>query len=329
MRVGSNPEKNSGTTRRLYRHRVIMPVFIPVLDGYFAELPEIVELSLRSLFFTTADEAFITVVLNGCCEEIVKKAQKWFEEGLFHQLVINRENLGKVDGTLSIAKGAVEEFITITDCDVLFKPGWLAEVEKVFAVFPESGFVSPVPAPHLSWYCTTTTILHSLLKREVLLGSFVSKEDMQRFAESVGTPGFVQEKQIVIQRGNSIVCVGAGHFVFTVRREVVKGMPESPAGTTLSSEADTKWFDIPPDKMGYWRVSTLSAFANHMGNVPEPWMYTELKRCREESKEGFVPVSIPPSRQSILRFVPLNFRQRLVRLIKRTRLFKHLAHTGN
>ena len=42
-------------------------------------------------------------------------------------------------------RGSFEKLITISDCDVLFKRGWLEAVEDTFHSFPESGFVSPMP----------------------------------------------------------------------------------------------------------------------------------------------------------------------------------------
>ncbi len=323
MRVGTNPEKNNPKVRLLFQHRIIIPVYIPNLEGYFEHLLEIVELSLKSLCLSAGDKAYITVVLNGCCSDVIKKTQEWFDEGIFNQLIINQENLGKVDGTLSIAKGATEEFVTISDCDVLFKPGWLEEVEHIFTVFPEAGFVSPTPAPHLAWSHTSAMMLDAFLKRELWMGQFISEEDMQKFSESVGTPNFINEKQLVIRRRNAIACAGAGHFVFSVRKAVVEGMPSSAAGTTLSSDSDKNWFDVPPDRMGYWRLSAMRSFAYHLGNVPERWMYEELESYRQSPSTTLLsPLVTPhPSRRNFLRFIPLVIRQHLVSLIRRTFLF--------
>lgn len=327
MRKGTNPEKDNQQLRPVAKHRIILPVYIPSLDGYFEHLLEIVELSLESLWLSVDGKScYITVVSNGCCTDALSKLNEWYDKGWFNQLIINRENLGKVDGTLSIARGSAEEFITISDCDVLFKPGWLEAVERIFATFPEAGFVSPTPAPHLAWNYTSATILGAVLRRELYFGRYVNEKDMRQFAESVGTPSFVLEKQFVVRRGIAMACVGAGHFVFTIRRRVVEGMPKGISRTTLSSDADRNWFDIPPDRMGYWRLSALKTFAYHLGNTPEAWMYDEIDKYRRTSCADIFSEEAKP-RQDIIRVIPFPLRQRVASFIRKPNIISKLVRS--
>lgn len=325
MRKGTNPEKNNSYVRPIAHHRIILPVYIPTLSGYYENLLEILALSLESLCLSTKDKGYVTVVSNGCSSTVVEKLREWYGAGWFHQLVINKENLGKVDGTVSLARGSVEEFITISDSDVLFRPGWIQEVEHIFATFPEAGFVSPTPAPHLVWNYTSATILGGLLNRELFFGDYVSEDAMQKFAESVGTPSFIKGNQYVVQRGATLACVGAGHFVFTIRKKLLEGIPKDASRTTLSCDADKIWFDIPPDRMGYWRLSTLQGFAYHMGNTPEPWMYEELDRYRYlSSTSSALPDMV--SKRSLVRFVPLELRLHITNFLKRTSFINSLVN---
>lgn len=284
MRTGSYEAKVSNELSLTHRHRVIVPVYVPHLNDYFANIEEILKLCLESLRLTTAGRAKITVVSNGCCEPIVELLQEQSREGWIDQLVLNAANLGKIDAVSSLARGAFEEFITFTDCDVLFHPGWLEALEELLAHFPECGFVSPFPNPALTWYHNSATILGGLMRGELKWEAIVPAQDLDRFARSIGNPEFFREdqrtSQLILERDGYKACLGCGHFVCTLRKAVVAAMPEGPSLKAIHGRSEERWLDMPADRLGYWRLATPRAYAEHMGNVPEDWMYQEIEACR-------------------------------------------------
>lgn len=322
MRTGMNEVVKQDHLSGYLRHRIIIPVYIPHFSGYFEHSLEILKLCLESLRVTTAGQASITIVSNGSAPEVVAFLQRYYEEGWIDQLLLNNVNRGRVDAVVPVARGAYEEFITITDCDVLFSPGWLAAVEKVFRDFPECGFASPVPNPTFAWYYTSATILGGLARRELAFDKVVPDADLDRFAHSIGRPDVFKpehrESQMILRRNGDAACVGCGHFVFTIRKEVAAAYPKHPCLKALLS-GSPQIHDVPPDKLGFWRLATTRAYASHMGNVPEPWMYDELEEYRRRADELALalPGETSPHRRPWTSRLSWSQRKFLTRVVKK------------
>jgi hypothetical protein len=320
VRQGVNPGLEDNGLGGLRRHRVIVPVYIPKLSGYFEHALEVLTLCLESLRLTSEGKASVTLVANGCAPEVVAGLQRQHDCGWVDQLLLNRDNRGKVDAVASVARGAFEELITISDCDVLFKQGWLEAIDEIFETFPECGFASPAPNPGLAWYHTSSTILAALVRGEVRLEKVVPDADLDSFANSIGWPGVFgpsqRRSQIVLRRNGASACVGAGHFICTIRKEVVPAVPPDPCGRHVHG-AEDRWLDQPPDALGFWRLSTTRAYAYHMGNVPEPWMYRELKECRRSTPSAIkTPRAVPAAKRTWPTILPARPRRWMTRLIR-------------
>lgn len=332
MRDGMNPAKHS-TLTAFKRHRVIVPVYIPSAEGYFKHAAEVLHLCLESLSLTTRGRASITVVANGCAPDIVADLRARFAAGQIHQLVLNRRNWGKIDAALSMLRGRFEDLLTVTDADVLFQPGWLDEIEGVFRAFPECGLVTPSPNPSLAFAHTTSTLLSAWCNRELRYEGVIPEGDLDRFASSIGRPDYLQPMQrrvqLTVARGGQTACIGGGHFVFTMRREVAWRLPAEPSATALKPFGESKWFDDPPDAMGFWRLSTARAYAYHMGNVPEDWMQTALDACR--GRDVAPPpheTPLPALAPSAWRRIPLAWRQRLVGAARKLHIERRWARAA-
>ena len=322
MRTGINAEKASPTLERFGRHRVIVPVYIPSTDGYFSQSRAVLRLCLESLRRTTADRASVSVVSNGSAEAVNDELRARFDEGWIDQLVLNRRNWGKIDAVASVLRGSFEPLVTVSDADVLFRPGWLDAIEDLFARFPECGSASPAPLPFALWHYTSATILGGIVRGELAFRKVVPDDDLDRFARSIGRPDVfdpeVRDAQLIVGRAGSYACVGCGHFVCTLRREVVAAMPSGPSLRALGGRADERWLDIPADRAGLWRLSTTRAYAWHMGNTPEPWMFEELERCTE--RPAGADGEIAPARRPWTSLVPWRVRRLLTQGVKKTRL---------
>jgi hypothetical protein len=295
-----------------------MPVYIPHTDGYFAEAIAVLRLCLRSLRATINQEVSVTVIANGCGDEALKVLHEEYARGWIDQLCINQINRGKVDAIVAAARGAFEPLITFTDADVLFKHGWLQNIEKVFTSFPESGFVSPIPNPTKPWYHTSATLWGAGLRGELRNKKVVNEEDLDHFARSIGNldyfPAAVRQQQLIIERDGQQVLVGGGHFVCTVRREVIAGIPKEPTLKSCDGNSEARWLDQPPDKLGFWRLATTQGFVYHMGNLTEPWMHDLVSQVESEDGNCTPSVAVPPPADHLSRHLPYQLRQMGVRL---------------
>jgi hypothetical protein len=316
MRVGTNPANFETDLPGYGLHRVIVPVYIPNQVGYFEYALDVLRLCLDSLRLTTHGKAAVTIVTNGCAPEVLEEIDSRQRLGHFDQVVHNRVNRGKIDAVVPVARGAFEPLLTITDYDVLFRPGWIEAIEEVFRGFPECGFVSPFPSPGREACYTSATLLGAIVRRELCFEKVVCEQDLDQFARSINNPGVFQPGpracQLVIRRNGVCACVGSGHFVCTIRKEVVAAMPREPSLKAYAGWADREWLDVPPDKAGNWRLSTTRAFVQHMGNRTEDWMYEELRSIREGPIPNVQFAPLKALRRDWVRVLPLRFRQRLV-----------------
>jgi hypothetical protein len=307
VRIGENPGKSERRAHADAAIRVVVPLFLPELTGYFEDGLDILEICLDSLNATTGSEVRITVVANACCAEVVDRITDRQRAGLIDRTIVSHDNLGKVDGFLAGARASWEPVVVISDADVLWRAGWPAALTAVLDAFPECGLVGAAPAPNLETYATSATVLGGLVRREVTRRTVVDPGDLARFAASVGQPDlFVghTEDQLVVERQSVTALVGSGHFAGALRRAAVDDMPRGPG---LSSERET--LDLPLDQAGWWRLATPAAWALHLGNRVEPWMASELDAQVGAATE--LRREVDPGHPSPLGRVPTAIRDRV------------------
>lgn len=316
MRIGRRPEQENKITYQSY-HKIIVPIYVPNLEGYFKDGLRITQLCIESLILTKHEKAVLVVINNNSCKEVVEFLQKKFEDGGIDSLLHHKRNLGKIDAVIPIAKSSQEELITITDGDVLFEPGWMQAVEEIFNVFPEAGMVSPVPNGIAFTKYTSNSILGGLLfgKLKIVKG-LCDPKAMLSFAESIGAKDKMYKKklrlshQMVVRRKEILAVVGCGHFVSTMRKGILYFAPNEASGSAYSEYADRVYIDEPLEKSGLWRLATKDNLAWHMGNVCETWMENRLKQNKHVLN---VPKFIELKKSKPTTFgIPLMFRKFLV-----------------
>ncbi len=330
MRVGVNPKKADAHLEGYVRHRIIIPVYIPKVTEYYEQTLEILKIHLESLCLSVGDRAKITIISNGSADEINHLLTEYLRAGRVDQLLLNRQNRGKVDAIVSVARGAFEELITFSDCDVLFKPGWLEAVEQIFYDFPECGAASPVPRPDRLWYNTSATLVGALGKRLLGFDKVVTDDDLDAVERSIGPPFSIapqyRQAQAIVRRGGATACVGCGHFVITLRREAVACMPEAPSLTAVAQSSERIWIDDPPERRGMWRLATTKVLAHHMGNVLETWAKEEYARTMAAEISNRVDAGeLPRLRRSLL---PWKVRSLLTRALRKLRVESLLRSLG-
>jgi len=316
MRIGSNPKKAAPELQSYGLHRLILPVYIPNQEGYFTQALDILKICLESVRLTKRPATAVTVVANGCCEPVLQFLAAEHQRAWLDQLVINAENRGKLDAIMGVARGSFEEVATFSDCDVFFRPGWDTAIESVFRAFPECGFVCPFPHPGGELEFTSAALLGTICRRELAFQKVAADADLEIFAKSIGRPAMFSAVaklgQMVCVRGGITAAVGGAHFACSLRRPVLKETPQEPALQALGGGSETNWLDLPPDRLGYWRLGTLRAYVQHLGNHLEPWMFQDLNALRSTPTLAPSPTpELPPLRRHWTARLPYPVRARV------------------
>lgn len=314
MRQGHNPEKDKKIVSEDVYHHIIVPVYVPQLDGYFKDSYKITTICISSIIATRHCNSKLTIVNNGSCDEITSYLNSLYNDGLIDQLIHHKKNKGKIDAVIPVALQATEALITITDGDVLFKPGWMDSVERVYVNFPKAGMVSPVPHGTLYNHFTVHTLYDAFFRRLLKFQKLCDPKAMLLFAKSIGKESTMYSKsirlqyQLTVHKKNADAVVGCGHFVATLRKEVFQNSPKKMSNWAYSSKADRDYIDIPNEKSGFWRLATAENYAYHMGNIYEEWM----DEVTYKSEEKQVLHTIPKAQRN---FIPYFVKKVFVRIL--------------
>jgi glycosyltransferase involved in cell wall biosynthesis len=243
------------------------------MDGF-----TILKYCLDSLFRTVHPKTFITIANNGSADEVRSYLEKLYNNGQIHEL-ISTSNCGKINAVLKGMSGHNFPLVTVSDADVLFLPGWQSATYEVFKHFPKAGAVCPTPSSR-SYKTYTSNIWFDLFFSKSLQFTPVKDpESLLDFANSINYKTLYNQyhlsSYLTVSNQNVKAVVGAGHFVATYRSEVFKDIPKY-SNFKLGGDSEETVLDVPVFKNGYWRLSTHSNYAKHMGNVVEPWMQNEL-----------------------------------------------------
>jgi Glycosyl transferase family 2 len=305
MRTDGNPIKQGNAQTPAYlRHRLIMPVYIPSQVDYYRDALQIFKICLDSLNATVQrNRMSITIIDNASIPEVGEYVQLLMNDGKVDQYLRNSVNRGKADAIIGCAKACYEPFITISDADVLFLPGWLDRIEQVYSAFPQAGVVCPFPAPNLRHlHCTSSWINHL---GKIRYGKFVTNQTFDDLERTLGLPGFYDNKERNIQCSISStnlreqVLIGAGHFVACYRKCVFDQMQYVPQCKGL--KGGLRNIEATVDRLGLSRLSIAENAVKHMGNLWESWMTvppvsagknisTELRESAAPGKSRVIPV---------------------------------------
>lgn len=283
MRIGYNPNKDKPLITNDFIHQVVIPVYIPNHDGYFKDSLEILKYCLESLFKTSHDKTFFTLINNGSDKIVVDYLNNLLADGIIHEL-IHTTNIGKLNAILKGITGQKFQLITITDSDVLFLNDWQSETYKIFQNFPKAGVVCPTPSSK-SFNDKTFNILSELFFSNKLKFTDVKNPDaLISFAKSIENPNFYNQshlqKILVVKKDEVKAVVGAGHFVATYRCDVFNEIGITHSNYVLGGDSEYKILDLPSIKKGLWRLSTYDNYAFHLGNVSEPWMKKTIENLK-------------------------------------------------
>lgn len=273
MRTGVNPEKFKGEKNKDYKHRVIIPVFIPNnSEEYYSESIKVLNVCLNSIIKTINHETTAITLINNCSMTLVNnEIEKYLP--FVDKYVLYGDNKGKVYAAYSEAHASFEPYITIADADILFFSGWEIAVFEIFNALPMAGVVAPLPSQSLAFNHNDSLFFDKYLFNEIKYDKVVSDEDCDLFLKGLGNPASLdrnnreyswKKKQYYV-KNNIIAVLGSGHYVATYRKEIFQNKQTFPIMKFLNGFEDT-YFDKPADSFGWYRLSTAKAYAYHIGN---------------------------------------------------------------
>jgi len=289
MRKGKNLSKDVLLPISNSYHRIIIPLYIPEEEGYYKDAFTIFTYCLISLHKTSSSNIKVSVVSNGSCDKVHERLFELQQEGSIDELIIEKENIGKVNSILKALRTAQERLITITDADVLFDNDWEKEVVNIFKAFPKAGAVSPVPVFRTHFRLTSNIWFDHLFSSRLKFRPVKDPQSMTLFANSIGWPWLdIKYKDVIAtlkSKDDTIAVLGSSHFVCTYKREVFGKIPENNSVYKLGGDSEYLYTDLPVLKMGGYRLATYGNYAYHLGNVLEEWMVQKEDGIKVQKKE--------------------------------------------
>ncbi|MDN3618942.1 glycosyltransferase [Polaribacter undariae] len=281
MRIGTNPQRNIKREIKGYNHRIIVPVYIPNMDGYYKDSFDILKVCIDTLLATISKDSAITVVNNGSCKEVIGYLNELFIENKIQDL-IHTQKIGKLNSIIKALKSSSEPLITITDADVYFKPNWLSKTMDIFKNFSKAGVVGIVPQFKQFENLGYNVIYDNLLNSNIKFTKVNNPEGLTSFYKSIGWDNTYNKDylkyNLTIKSNidtNLKAVIGCGHFVATYKRELFD-VDIRFTDYLLGGSSEGDYLDKPCVKKDFWRLTTNGNYASHMGNILESWMKDKI-----------------------------------------------------
>jgi hypothetical protein len=291
MRVGHNPARFVEKVTQPADVTVAVVNCIPFTSGYYEQSLDVLKACINSISENTAEPHDLMVFDNRSCREVRDYLKEAYEQGIIQYLVLSDKNIGKIGAWNFMFGAARGKYVVFSDGDIAFRPGWLPASLELFETFPNVGMVTARPYRASEKYSTATFDWARKQGAGVLEeGVFLDWETVWEHGRSIG----VSEEQArsdypkgIDYRLNyqgKIAYIGASHFQFMTRRDLLKNVIPIPSEQPMRGE---RALDIAFDKMGCLRLNTEKPFVLHMGNrllesthvsVPTPRNKSLLRR---------------------------------------------------
>ena len=272
MRVGQNPAKSIDHVAQAQSITVAMVTYIPFLRGYYTHALDVLKLSLESLWQNSDRPYDLLVFDNASCPEVCAYLEHARQDGRIQYLVLSEKNVGKGGAWNFLFGAAPGDLIVYADGDVYFHSGWLSALLQVFDTFPNAGMVTGMPLLNPLEF-SASTLSWAQQNPEVTLerGKLLPWEDYWRHAGTLGSDMtearafYEQNESVLIHHKGEKFFVGAGHFQFLARKEVLQHVVPIPSDRPMGQVRN---LDIAIDRMGYLRLCTTQWWVEHLGNTP-------------------------------------------------------------
>ncbi|NEV93943.1 glycosyltransferase family 2 protein [Psychroflexus sp. YR1-1] len=291
MRKGINPAKLEDIkAKNQYFHQIIVPVYLPKLEGYYKEGLDILKICLESICLTSHNQTYISVVNNGSSREVQDYLNHLLKENKVNE-VVHSSAIGKINAIAKGLAGHNFDLITISDADVLFQNGWQNAVYDIYETFPKAGMVGTTPNTKSYKDYNEMFLFDTFFDRNTKFRKVSDSEAMEKFILSLGfkvfKPEVLKEKILSIKKNGIRANAGCGHFCFTVKQDLIKSLKSVVSNHLISSRDDAIFIDIELSKYGHWRLSTDDNFTFHMGNTVTKWMIRTLEDMKINNSDLF------------------------------------------
>ena len=288
MREGLNPAKDKKIETGDSFHQIIIPVYIPNEEGYFQGSFQILKLCLESLWKTSHEKIFISLINNGSNNRVRLYLEDLLKSKKINELT-HTINVGKLNAILKGVVGHNMPIVTIADADVMFLPGWQNATYEIFNNFPRAGVVGLTPQFRLFKSKSANTIFDNFFSKRLRFVPVKNPNALKKFYKSIGWDDNYNKDylryNLILRRNKVDALVGSGHYVASYRRELFQNI-DSYKNARLGLDSES-YLDGISLKYGLWRLTTSQNYAYHLGNTEEGWMKEELGKmspCREASQ---------------------------------------------
>ncbi|HJW89571.1 MAG TPA: glycosyltransferase family A protein [Anaerolineales bacterium] len=270
-RLGQNPAKFVDHVAQPAPVTVALVTYIPFLGGYYAESLQVLQRSLDSLWANTRGSYDLLVFDNASCPEVRALLLGARQQGRIQYLVLSDRNVGKAGAWNFIFSAAPGEFIAYADGDIFFHPGWLTAQLEIMHAMPNLGMLTGMPVRNPERFSTSTVAwAESDPLAQLERGRLMPWEDFWRhvrslgIAEAEGRRLYDEGEDICLSYQGRQFYVGAGHFQFLARRQVLQEVLPLPSRRPMG---EVRLLDVAINERGYLRLSTPEWWVQHMGNT--------------------------------------------------------------
>lgn len=310
MRIGQNPAKSSKTVAKSERITIVVLNYIPSLSGYYAEMLDVLKVSLNSLR-ETADLPYDLLVFdNGSCEEVLQYLADEKQEGRIQFLMFSEKNLGKGGAWNIMLAGAPGEIIAYADNDVLYFPGWLSKSVQILETFPSVGMVTSRPfRTDADLYTSTIAWAEKTPDVRIERGNFIPWENFLEFDLSLGKPeDEIRDRYDTLQDVRLTyhdiqAMAGASHWQFVARKSALsRFLPfdmDRPMG-------QVKQLDSRMNEAGLLRLMPVEPLVMNISNSLRGISTPATKQAVAKSRR--LILDIPPVKSVLLKLYGQIFR---------------------
>jgi glycosyltransferase involved in cell wall biosynthesis len=286
MRVGHNPARFVEKVAQPAEITVTVVNCIPFQSGYYEQSLDVLKIALESLHATREPDHPYDVMIfdNHSCAEVREYLKEACDKGKIQYLVLSDTNIGKIGAWNFMFGAAAGKYIVFADGDVAFRPGWLFASLEVLETFPNVGMVSARPFRTPRKYSAATIEWARRQDSNVVLeeGCLLDWETVWEHGRSIGESeikaheSYLKGSDIRLTYQGKTAYIGAGHFQFMARRELLLGIIPLPSGQPMRGE---RALDNAIDENGYLRLTTEKPLVVHLGNrLPESPQVTKSKQ---------------------------------------------------